>query len=447
MSSCLHPHSYAQGQPPPPRGVVAASRHAEAPPLQRLAPSPTPTASGGGGIPVWVWLQSRGCWRRSASVAAHEAALPPCPPSRLRRAGGIKGGDTPLSWLAGAAAAWLFSRKAPHLAAPAIKVAPLSPRGLCVVGAWSVCGRLSVCPPQSIAGVSLTLAAIDLPQFVPISTPLQLNSDTTPTIFFRQFQKSSYLCTDLLTTKHTSIMGKVPNGFMSGFIGKVGGVVGYKNRYGFLLRTKSTPKNPQTPGQMTQRNSIALLSFLCANIIDTIEMNCGYPWHREGFSAGLFPRPLFMKRNYAAGAIEGHEYDNLSIDYSAVIAAPRSGRFVPNVVQRGSLLNEDANTIHVAWDDNSSASGAASGDNVRVICICPEVMGDGESCIVIGSASRSEVGTDVVCPSSWHNKKVHVYVDCVSITSDYPDADSPKERMYGYPSSGAAYWGNLTLAV
>lgn len=234
---------------------------------------------------------------------------------------------------------------------------------------------------------------------------------------------------------------------MSGFIGKVGGVVGYKNRYGFLLRTKSTPKNPQTPGQMAQRNGMAILSTLCAGIIDPIEMNCGYPWHREGFSAGLFTRPLFMKRNYAAGAVLGHEPDNMSIDYSKLIAAPRSGRFVPNVTQRGSLSNDDANTISVMWNDNSSASGAAGADSVRVICICPEMIGSGESFIIIGSDSRSNMAVDVVCPASWHNKKVHVYVTVVSVTSDYPDADNPQERMYGYPSSGSAYYGNILLEV
>lgn len=127
--------------PPPPRGVVAASRPAEAPPLQRLAPSPSPAASGGGGNLVWLWLQSRGCWRWSPGVAAHEAALPPCPPSRLKRAGGVRGGDTPLFRLAGAAVGRLFSaslslRYARPPASPplAIWVAPLSPRGFCVVG-------------------------------------------------------------------------------------------------------------------------------------------------------------------------------------------------------------------------------------------------------------------------------------------------------------------------
>lgn len=240
-------------------------------------------------------------------------------------------------------------------------------------------------------------------------------------------------------------MGKVPNGFMSGFIGKVGGVVGYKNRYGFLLRTKSTPKNPQTPGQMAQRTGMAMLSTLCAAIIGPIEMNCGYAWHREGFSAGLFPRPLFMKRNYAAGAVAGHDWENMSIDYSKLVASPRSGRFVPNVVKRNAVVFDDPNIIHVTWEDNSTASGASAGDNVRVMCICPELLNSGESAIIIGTDSRSATFVDVECPSSWLGKSVHVYVSVVSLTSDYPDADNPQDRMYGYPSSGSTYYGKISL--
>lgn len=242
-------------------------------------------------------------------------------------------------------------------------------------------------------------------------------------------------------------MGKVPNGFMSGFIGKVGSVVGYKNRYGFLLRTKSTPKNPQTPGQMAQRNGFATLSTLCANVIDTIDMNCGYPWHREGLISGLFSRPLFMRCNYTAGVVQGHDPDDMSLDYSKLIAAPRSGRFVPNVVKRNAVVFDDPNVIHVTWEDNSSASGASAGDSVRIICICPELLNSGESAVIVGTDSRSATFADVECPASWIGKSAHIYVSVVSLTSDYPDADNPQERMYGYPSSGSAYYGKILLEV
>jgi hypothetical protein len=189
-------------------------------------------------------------------------------------------------------------------------------------------------------------------------------------------------------------MGTIKQGILGGFSGKVGKVIGgtWKG-IDYMRGIPSSVANPQTEGQVTQRNKFGACIALAKSVIDSIIRPI---WNRKAVKmTGI---NLFTKTNLPVFNELGEivDFDNLKFSIGDL-------PLPTNLVIENNLAGNGA--IHVAWTDNSGTGYAAPTDNIRVLVMC-----DGELVILQGLHFPRE--------TAWANfqipfvtgQTVHIYV-------------------------------------
>jgi hypothetical protein len=189
-------------------------------------------------------------------------------------------------------------------------------------------------------------------------------------------------------------MGTIKQGILGGFSGKVGKVIGgtWKG-IDYMRGIPSSVSNPQTEGQVTQRNKFGACIALAKSVIDSIIRPI---WNRKAVKmTGI---NLFTKTNLPVFNELGEivDFDNLKFSIGDL-------PLPTNLVIENNLAGNGA--IHVAWTDNSGTGYAAPTDNIRVLVMC-----DGELVILQGLHFPRE--------TAWANfqipfvtgQTVHIYV-------------------------------------
>lgn len=239
-------------------------------------------------------------------------------------------------------------------------------------------------------------------------------------------------------------MAKVFSGFHSGYVGKAGGLVGYRRRGEYIVRAWVPVRNPQTKGQLFVRRAFAMTNHVLSKLWTAAGSHGG--WHDLAMTTtkNLTARQLFIKANSTLPWKSGSEEDNISIDYSKVIMQKAYGD-LGGVVQKGNLSSDDPLTIHMAWLDNSSYNDNTSSADIILIAFWNPT----DEKLAVKQASRSAMSADADLSvfGFRSGEPVHVWAwaKSVHIFPEAADLALNGGRLYRHYFSESTYYGKVTL--
>jgi len=194
-------------------------------------------------------------------------------------------------------------------------------------------------------------------------------------------------------------MGKIKQGILGGFSGKVGSVVGSSWKGISYMRGKANSiKNPRTLQQMMHRNKFAAALSVLQPITAFLRVGFRRYAHRKSeFNAAM----SYTVKN----AIQG-TYPDYTIDFSKLL------------VSRGTLTGANnatatpaAGKIKLAWEDNSGIGEAQPTDKALVVAINPTKS---EAAYITEGAPRSAKTEDLMVSPYWSGDDVEVYLGFIS---------------------------------
>jgi hypothetical protein len=194
-------------------------------------------------------------------------------------------------------------------------------------------------------------------------------------------------------------MGKIKQGILGGFSGKVGSVVGGSWKGISYMRGKAASiKNPRTLQQMMHRNKFAAALSVLQPITAFLRVGFKRYAHRKSeFNAAM----SYTLKNAIAGT-----YPDYTIDYSKLL------------VSRGSLTGANnatatpvAGKVKLTWEDNSGIGEAQPTDKAIAVAINPA---KGEAAYITDGAQRATGLENLVVSPYWTGDEVEVYLAFIS---------------------------------
>jgi len=199
-------------------------------------------------------------------------------------------------------------------------------------------------------------------------------------------------------------MGKISNGILGGFSGKVGTVVGGKWKNINYMRAKAASvTNRKTEGQMNQRTKFATTLKYLQPMTEVIRVGYqNYASNMTEFNSAM----SYVLNNGLTGS-----YPDFSIDYSKALIS----RGTLAGAQGVSVMAGATNSLEFSWSDNSNDSSANATDKVIVVAYL-ESDGDSpaEAVYVIEGAERSLGAESVTLPDNFSGKSLETFISFVS---------------------------------
>lgn len=146
-------------------------------------------------------------------------------------------------------------------------------------------------------------------------------------------------------------MGKILQGILGGFSGKVGPVVGASWKGIQYMRAYVVPANPNTAGQQTQRTSFAVMVALARDVLSTLINTYWDP-----FVSGMSGFNRFIQVNIGTLDVS----DKLTITSKLALGTLESVGLITGTYNTG-----DGETI-VVWDETAYGNGALT-DSVGLV--------------------------------------------------------------------------------
>ena len=199
-------------------------------------------------------------------------------------------------------------------------------------------------------------------------------------------------------------MGRIKQGILSGFSGKVGPVIGASWKgITYMRGIAQSIANPQTAGQLDVRAKFSLIAAFCQPVSQFLQASFkAYAVRMTGINAAF----AYNIQNAVTGA-----YPNYAVDY-------------PNaLVARGSLagaLNQAAastvaGTAVFTWDDNSGEIGASAIDKTMLLVINPVKK---QAVSVSQLAERADGTQTITLPSSFSGDLVQCYINFIDAAGE-----------------------------
>lgn len=194
-------------------------------------------------------------------------------------------------------------------------------------------------------------------------------------------------------------MGKIKQGILGGFSGKVGSVIGSSWNGKSYMRGKAVSiKNPNTAKQQMTRAKFTLAISTLRPVAPFIRIGFkGYANGKTAYNAAM----SYTFKNAITG-----EFPEYSIDYAKLL------------VSRGSLagansfdVESTSGKIKISWDDNSDMGNARLSDIAMIAIINP---GKGEASYITEGAPRSFGYEEVPVNQFWTGDEVEVYLSFIS---------------------------------
>ena len=191
-------------------------------------------------------------------------------------------------------------------------------------------------------------------------------------------------------------MGKVQQGILDGFVGKVGTVVGSFWKGKAVMRGyKRIVRNPNTSDQRIIRIRFACAGRLAGAFLTAI---------REGFaniarSRQMTEGDIFVRENFSH--IHGDISGSATVDYEDLTIARGS---LPEI-QYGNATFNNPLQVDVPINDDASVIGSDVHDQAFIFVYSPEA-GAG---ILNSSKKRSDTTAAISVPAYWNGHRVHVY--------------------------------------
>jgi hypothetical protein len=195
-------------------------------------------------------------------------------------------------------------------------------------------------------------------------------------------------------------MGKIAQGILGGFSGKVGTVVGGRWKNIDYIRAKPVSvANPRTEGQVNQRNRFTItLEYLQPNLGFIQKGYKAYAVGKTEFNAAM----SYVLNNAIVGTAP-----NFSVDYSLALLSRGS---LPGVLNGATDL-ATAGQVTFSWDDNSTGVNANPTDQAMVLVYNPSKK---ESIAILDGADRA-TGTQVVTiPDGYAGDTVELFMAFVT---------------------------------
>ena len=189
-------------------------------------------------------------------------------------------------------------------------------------------------------------------------------------------------------------MGKINQGILGGFSGKVGTVIGaFWKGHNIMRALPRFHHDANTPEQQKQRNKFSIVGKLISAMSPLLAI--GY----KQFAVDETAQNVFMRDTLANGFGSSG-----AIDYDRIRFA--KGAFT-NVLSPSATVGT-SHTLNITWTDNTGAGLGVTGDDpVLVMAFNPtknEMVYDVETNI------REDESATLTHPSGWAGDTVHVYI-------------------------------------
>jgi hypothetical protein len=195
-------------------------------------------------------------------------------------------------------------------------------------------------------------------------------------------------------------MGKITQGVLGGFSGKVGNIVGGTWKGIDYMRIKpANVSNPKTQGQLDQRSKFSTVLRFLQPLTDFLKVGFKlYAIKMTQFNSAM----SYNLNNAITGT-----YPNFTIDYTKAL------------VSRGSLVgaagaavaSSSAGVVEFTWSDNTG-SGNALGTDKALLVVYNATKG--YAVYDTAGASRATQSQNLVVPSDFSGDTVQAFIGFVS---------------------------------
>lgn len=213
-------------------------------------------------------------------------------------------------------------------------------------------------------------------------------------------------------------MGKINQGILGGFSGKVGNVIGGNWKGIDYMRVKpASVHNPRTEGQMDQRTRFAQVLQFLQPMKDFIKVGYkNYAIKMTQFNSAM----SYILKNAVIGS-----FPNYTIDYANALISRGSLAGALN----GSATSSTAGAVEFTWYDNSNEGNAQATDKALILAYNKT---KGEAVFVTDGALRTAGTQTLTVPDDFSGDAVECFIAFIS-------AD-------GLSVSNSKYVGSITVA-
>jgi hypothetical protein len=195
-------------------------------------------------------------------------------------------------------------------------------------------------------------------------------------------------------------MGKISQGILGGFSGKVGNVIGGNWKGIDYMRVKpASVANPQTEGQVDQRSKFSTVLQFLQPMKDFVKVGYkNYAIKMTQFNSAM----SYILKNAVAGS-----YPNFTVDYATALISRGSLAGVLN----GTAASSITGAIEFTWDDNSSDGNADRKDSAMLLAYNPSK----NEAIFITDGSNRNTGTQTLTvPDNYSGDTVECFIAFLS---------------------------------
>lgn len=191
------------------------------------------------------------------------------------------------------------------------------------------------------------------------------------------------------------IMGKIKQGILGGFSGKVGPVIGSSWKGKAVMKAQALSYNDRNSvAQQQQRKKFSLVGKFVASVLGFI--NEGFRHRAVGMTA-----PNAAVASNLEVAITG-DWPDYELDYTKAVVS--SG---PVDLPYSPSASAEGNSVTITWSDNSGMGNAEADDQVMVLVFNPA---KGQCVYNTAIADRSERNATLALPTAWSGDTVNVWL-------------------------------------
>ena len=186
-------------------------------------------------------------------------------------------------------------------------------------------------------------------------------------------------------------MAKIDQGYMGGFIGKLGPAVGYRWRNKWCMRAlPARVRNPRTEAQQAHRMEFRTMVRLAGHFRPAI--NTGL--RQLAYDHGMTECNMFVHRNHRLLTSDGLDYSRLEVSHGPV--APVG--FAPAQIDEQMVLRVD-------FKKNPLRQRADGDDSVVLFIYCVDL----HTGIRTQAVQRRSGHIEVALPTQWADTEIHIY--------------------------------------
>ena len=193
-------------------------------------------------------------------------------------------------------------------------------------------------------------------------------------------------------------MGKTDFGFMAGFSGRLGNLIGYRWRGRMCVRTMpSHYRDARTPEQMQQRALFKAVVRFAARARQVLKKGM----NAVSLDAQMTESNYFMRVNKRCFALAAGTQDELQVDYENLLLA--DGPVAPVAFYEPQMLDET--TLSVDFEKNPLHRAVKWEDLVYLVAYCPELGDFDISAPVYRRSNRLTMSLNPY----WVGREVHLW--------------------------------------